>query len=104
MARWATTKWTQVVEQWAIERPDLDASPILVIGRIERLPAKVEAALRPTFAAEAMGNGDFDVLAALRRNGSPYAMRPADLSRVMLVTTGAITKRIDRLQARRDHR
>ena len=88
----------RIVEQWEVERPDLDASPILVVGRIERLHAKVEAALRPTFAAEQLGNGDFDVLAALRRNGSPFAMRPADLSRALLVTTGAITKRIDRLE------
>lgn len=89
----------QIVEQWAHARPDLDASPILVVGRIARVDQKLSAALRPPFAAADLGVGDFDVLAALRRADSPHALRPAELSRALLVTTGAITKRIDRLEA-----
>lgn len=89
---------TRIVEQWAEARPDLDASPILIVGRIMRLNQKLDTALRPPFAAEKLGGGDFDVLAALRRSGEPFAMRPADLSRTLLVTTGAVTKRIDRLE------
>jgi DNA-binding MarR family transcriptional regulator len=87
-----------IVEQWADARPDLDASPILIVGRIARVDQKLEAALRPPFAAINLGNGDFDVLAALRRSNEPFALRPAELSRALLVTTGAITKRIDRLE------
>jgi DNA-binding MarR family transcriptional regulator len=89
---------TGIVDQWARERPDLDASPILVVGRIARVNQKLDTALRPPFAAEGLGNGDFDVLAALRRTGAPYAVRPGELSRALLVTTGAITKRVDRLE------
>ena len=88
----------RIVEQWAQERPDLDTSPILVIGRIARVDAKLDAALRIPFAAEGLGNGDFDVLAALRRAGETTAIRPSELSRTLLVTTGAITKRLDRLE------
>jgi hypothetical protein len=51
----------------------------------------------PAFAAANLGNGDFDVLAAFRRTDEPHALRPVELSRTLLVTTGAITKRIDRL-------
>ena len=88
----------RIVEQWGRERPDLDASPLLVVGRIARVDHALHTALRPPFAAEGLGPGDFDVLAALRRSGEPFTVRPAELSRTLLVTTGAITKRIDRLE------
>ena len=90
---------TRIVEQWAQARPDLDASPLLVVGRIARLHHKLDAALRPPFAEAELNNGDFDVLAALRRTPAGQAVRPAELSRILLVTTGAITKRLDRLEA-----
>ncbi|WP_026922201.1 MarR family winged helix-turn-helix transcriptional regulator [Glycomyces arizonensis] len=88
------------VEQWKRERPDLDPSPLLVIGRLFRVTEALDKHLRPPFAAAELGNGDFDVLAALRRSGEPYALAPGELSRTILVTTGAITKRVDRLEAR----
>lgn len=90
----------QIVAQWGRERPDLDASPILVVGQIARLTQLFEPYLRPPFAAAGMGNGDFDVLAALRRSGEPFTLSPGDLSSALLVTTGAITKRLDRLERR----
>lgn len=89
-----------IVNQWRHERPDLDPDPMLVIARIGRLAETIDALLRPTFAAAGLGNGDFDVLAALRRSGAPYALSPGDLSRAMLVTTGAVSKRLDRLERR----
>ena len=90
----------EIVEQWRRERPDLDASPILVFGRMQRLTRTVDPLLRPTFAAAGLANGDFDVLAALRRAGRPFSASPGALSAALLVTTGAITKRIDRLERR----
>jgi DNA-binding MarR family transcriptional regulator len=89
-----------IVAQWTRERPDLDTSPMLVIGRLFRLTDAVDQRLRPLFAAAGLGNGDFDVLAALRRSGAPYTLSAGELSRTVLVTTGAITKRVDRLEAR----
>lgn len=90
----------EIVAQWGRERPDLDASPLLVIGRMARLTQLFEPDLRPPFAAAGLGNGDFDVMAALRRSGPPYRLSPGELSGSLLVTTGAITKRIDRLEER----
>jgi DNA-binding MarR family transcriptional regulator len=87
----------QIVEQWREQRPDLDASPMLVIGRIHRLARLTDAALRPTFAAAGLGPGDFDVLAALRRTGPPHARTAGQLREALLVTSGAITKQVDRL-------
>ncbi len=87
----------EIVGQWAVERPDLDTSPLLVLGRVSWLANAMEAELRPPFAAEGLGNGDFDVLAALRRAGRPFTLRHRDLTAAMLVTPGAVTKRVDRL-------
>lgn len=88
-----------VVEAWARERPDLDAGPMLVLGRLARAEAAVDAALRPPFAAAGLVSGDFDVLAALRRQGEPFAAAPTALAAATLVTQGATTKRVDRLEA-----
>ncbi|MFC4020794.1 MarR family winged helix-turn-helix transcriptional regulator [Micromonospora sp. GCM10011542] len=90
----------EIVGQWRRERPDLDPSPLLIIGRIQQLADLLDAALRPPFAAANLGNGEFDVLAALRREGEPYTLTAGQLSQRMLVTTGAVTKRVDRLIAR----
>ncbi|WP_030691802.1 MarR family winged helix-turn-helix transcriptional regulator [Streptomyces globisporus] len=89
-----------IVDQWKRERPDLDATPMLVIGRLFRLAQALDQRLRPPFAEAGLGSGDFDLLAALRRAGEPYALSAGELSRTALVTTGAITKRVDRLEAR----
>jgi len=89
----------RIVRQWAVERPELDTRPMAVIGRIHRVADLLEAALRPPFAAEGLGNGDFDVLASLRRAGAPYRLSATDLTATMMVTSGAVTKRVDRLEA-----
>ncbi|MCL7492045.1 MarR family transcriptional regulator [Streptomyces sp. MCA2] len=89
-----------IVEQWKRERPDLDTTPMLVIGRLFRLTGTLDQRLRPPFGAACLGSGDFDVLAALRRSAAPHALSAGELSRTVLVTTGAITKRVDRLEAR----
>jgi len=88
-----------MVDQWHRERPDLDASPMLVVGGMYRLVNTWDRRLRGPFAKAGLNNGDFDVLAALRRSGEPYALSAGELSRTVLVTTGAITKRVDRLEA-----
>ena len=87
----------EIVAQWGIERPDLDSSPLHVIGRISRLADLVDEMLRPVFAARGLSDGDFDVLATLRRNGSPFELTPTELGARTMVTSGAVTKRVDRL-------
>lgn len=88
------------VAQWGVERPDLDVSPMLVISRLHRLATLTDEGLRQVFAPAGLGDGEFDVLATLRRAGEPYALSPTELAGRTMVTSGATSKRIDRLEAR----
>ena len=88
----------RIAEQWARERPGLDVGAILVVGRLHRAADLLDQRLRPVFAEAGLGNGDFDVLAALRRAGAPYRLTPTELAGTTMVTSGAVTKRVDRLE------
>ncbi|MFG3054901.1 MarR family winged helix-turn-helix transcriptional regulator [Kitasatospora sp. NPDC048239] len=90
----------RLVKQWGAERPDLDVSPMEVIGRLKRLSRLVEAELKQNFAGHDLDAPSFDVLATLRRSGPPYRLTPTGLMRSAMVTSGAITQRLDRLEAR----
>ncbi|GAA1313441.1 MarR family transcriptional regulator [Saccharothrix xinjiangensis] len=89
-----------VLEQWHDRRPDLDVSPMAVIGRLTRLSRLVEAELQRTFAAHGLDRASFDVLATLRRSEPPHRLTPTGLMRASMVTSGAVTQRLDRLEAR----
>ncbi len=89
-----------IVEQWRRERPDLDHSPVGVIGRVSRLSRLVDRRLAENFARHGIDAWMYDVLATLRRAGQPYELAAGELVRHTMVTTGAITNRIDRLEAR----
>jgi DNA-binding MarR family transcriptional regulator len=45
-----------------------------------------------------LAEGEFDVLATLRRAGEPFERAPGQLAAFTMVTTGAMTKRLDRLE------
>ena len=88
----------RIMAQWAVERPDLDVSPQGIIGRLHRLAVQLDEELRPVFAAAGLSDGDFDVMAALRRSGAPYELSPGQIADTTMVTSGAVTKRLDRLE------
>lgn len=88
----------RIQAEWARERPDLDVSPQGVIGRLHRLAAVLTEQLTVVYRRHGLGEGEFDVLAALRRAGEPCERAPGELALHTMVTTGAITKRIDRLE------
>lgn len=90
----------RVLEQWGEQRPDLDVSPMAVIGRLSRLSRLIDGELRRTFSAHGLDAASFDVLATLRRSGARHQLTPAELMRTSMVTSGAITQRLDRLEAR----
>jgi DNA-binding MarR family transcriptional regulator len=96
----STDSVDRITAQWRRERPDLDSSPMNVIGRISRISVLMQIELERVFAEHGISGGDFDVLASLRRAGAPYRLTPGQLSRATLVTTGGMTKRLDRLEAK----
>jgi DNA-binding MarR family transcriptional regulator len=88
----------RIQQNWARERPDVDVTPQGVIGRLHRLAAHLTEQLCVVYRRHGLGEGEFDVLAALRRAGEPYERAPGELAVHTMVTTGAMTKRIDRLE------
>lgn len=88
----------RIQREWARERPDVDVRPQGVIGRLHRLGAYLTEELCVVYRKYGLGEGDFDVLAALRRAGAPFERAPGELAEHTMVTTGAMTKRVDRLE------
>lgn len=88
----------RILEQWARERPDLDVSPIGVIGRISRLSRRLERALARDYEQFGLTHGSYDVLATLRRGGPPYRLSPTQLYSSLMLSSGAMTNRIDQLE------
>jgi len=86
-----------IVAGWCAERPDLDLEPLQVLSRVSRLARHLDRARRAAFAAHSLETWEFDVLSALRRQGSPYQLSPGALLRATLVTSGTMTNRIDRM-------
>lgn len=89
-----------VLEQWRREAPDVDRSAFGVVGRISRLARLLQAEVEPVFVGHGVNEGEFDVLAALRRAGRPYRLTPTELSRALIVTSGGMTKRLNALEGR----
>ncbi len=90
----------RLVEAWQRERSDLDLRPMEVLSRVTRLGHHLDRARRQAFAEHDIESWEFDVLAALRRAGTPYELSPGRLLRETLVTSGTMTNRVDRLAAR----
>ena len=89
----------RIIAQWVERRPELDHSPLAVVGRINLLSHYLSEGLERTFAAHGITSGGFDVLASLRRSGPPFQLSPTQLFNALLISSGAMTHRIDRLEA-----
>jgi DNA-binding MarR family transcriptional regulator len=87
-----------MVQAWAERDPGLDTAPLEVVGRLllcaDHLERAIVAALQPF----GLSFGDFDVLNTLRRQGAHEGANPRDLARSSLITSGAMTSRLDRLE------
>jgi DNA-binding MarR family transcriptional regulator len=88
----------EILDQWARERPDLDLSPLAVIGRISRLARELERRLEVVYREQGLEGDWYDVLATLRRAGPPYTLRPSELTQTLMLTSSGTTKRLDRLE------
>ncbi|MGV0743947.1 MarR family winged helix-turn-helix transcriptional regulator [Mycolicibacterium sp. XJ870] len=89
-----------ILQQWSHEYPQVDTSPMGVVGRIWRLSRHLEQRVQLVLAQFDCSLPDFDVLATLRRSGPPYSLTAGQLMSSAMVTSGAITNRVDRLVER----
>jgi len=89
-----------IADQWRRERPEINTAAMTLIGRHNRFHAHVEATLRAYFAGYGLDVSEFDVLATLRRSGAPYELNARALLESAMVTSGAITNRVDKLSGK----
>ncbi|MFS8047620.1 MarR family winged helix-turn-helix transcriptional regulator [Rhizobium sp. BR 314] len=85
---------------WSRERPDVDNWPVGVIGRTQRLARVFEDELQTFFRQSGLDTGEVDMLFTLRRSGAPYGLTPTQLVKSLMITSGAVTKRINRLETK----
>ncbi|MFG1704946.1 MarR family winged helix-turn-helix transcriptional regulator [Nonomuraea sp. M3C6] len=89
----------RILEQWRRERPDLDLSAMGMFGRLAQVMRILEPRIDQVFSKHGLRQGEFDVLAALRRAGPPYTLIPSELSAVLMMSRAGMTNRLDRLEA-----
>ncbi|MET7978904.1 MarR family transcriptional regulator [Streptomyces mirabilis] len=87
-----------IIEQWATVRPDLDTAAMEVFGRVFRLTRTMGDRMEKAYAPYGISRGEFDVLATLRRSDDPYTLSPRQLSATLMLTTGGMTGRLDKLE------
>ena len=89
----------RALEQWSREMPDIEIKGADVLNRARRLVLESRGAIEETFKRHGLDTGEFDVLATLRRAGVPYTLRPTELFTALMISSGGLTARLDRLEA-----
>lgn len=97
MAESAPDHVDRILAQWRRERADLDVAALGLFARLFRASHLADAALAEMLVAHDLRTGWFDLLAALRRAGAPYELNPTQLMRATMLSSGGMTKRLDRL-------
>ena len=89
-----------ILAQWRRERPDIDPSVMAVCGDLWRAADRVRDGVAANLTADDLDLAGFDVLLTLRRQGRGSALSPSELAQDMMISTSAMTNRLDRLQKR----
>lgn len=90
----------QLLQQWAVEHPELDTSALGVVVRIQMLAKHLQRRSTRALAIHGLKHWEYDVLSVLRRQGEPFEMPATDIAKESMLTTGAMTTRIDGLEQR----
>ena len=85
--------------QWRWELPDVDTRGMAVIGRARRITLSLRTGIEAVFARHGLDAGEFDVISTLRRAGPPYRLTPTELYRTLMISSGGLTARLNRLEA-----
>jgi DNA-binding MarR family transcriptional regulator len=86
--------------QWTQELPTVDTIGMAILGRARWIALTVRPAIEAVFTRAGLDTGEFDVLATLLRSGAPYRLRPTDLYRSLLISSGGLTDRLNRLETK----
>jgi DNA-binding MarR family transcriptional regulator len=89
-----------LIDQWAPERPDLDLNTMATAARVLQLARLLNEQIEELAASYGLNQAEGDVLFALRRSGPPYRLPPSRLSDALLVSSGTLTSRLDRLESK----
>lgn len=84
--------------QWSTQRSDIDTSPMAVLGRINRIAHLTGPEISALMAKFELDRGEFDVLATLRRSGSPFTLSPTDLYTSLMLSSGGLSNRLRRME------
>ncbi len=90
-----------VLEQWKKEKPEIDPSSMAVVGRLLRVKNFLSLNLQTAYKEYSLNIGEFDLLATILRSGKPYALTPNQLLSSLMLSSGAMTNRIDKLESRK---
>lgn len=99
MAEPTPDKIDDIRRQWAEAAPDLDTSPVEVLGRVYRIANLAGRRISELFEAHGLDRGEFDVAATLYRSGVPHELTPTELYRELMISSGGLTHRLKRLEA-----
>jgi DNA-binding MarR family transcriptional regulator len=88
----------RIIRDWAREWPELDTTSIAVVGRVMRAARYLAREVDRELAAHGLNVHEFNALSALRRQGVPYSLTPKKLSRGLLLSSGGVSKLIERLE------
>jgi len=90
----------RIAAQWRREMPGIALDGMQIVGRARRLTLRSRPAIEAVFARHGIDTGEFDVLATLRRAGRPFALRPTELFQSLMISSGGLTDRLNRLEER----
>jgi DNA-binding MarR family transcriptional regulator len=87
-----------LVGQWGAQHPDLDTETMARVARLMEVARTMEARIAAYAAEVGVDVAEGDVLFTLRRAGAPYRLSPSAISAALLVSSGTLTSRLDRLE------
>lgn len=79
--------------------PDIDLAVEGVVDRIHSLGKRIRRVMEETLADHGLSWGEWKVLSLLRYSGPPYRSSPGHLAERAELSSGAMTNRLDRLEA-----
>ena len=84
--------------QWRRELPEVDTIGMAILGRARLVTLQARSVIEQVFTRHGLDAGEFDVLSTMLRSGAPYRLRPTELFRSLMISSGGLTNRLDRLE------